>query len=248
MSHVSHQAIPLIDQTWNDNITAWLDTGWGRIVTIVVVIVGAIVVLWLWRRFIQRTTRSVMESAVTKRLTGAGDSERAQRIAIERQRARADAVAGLLVSIGSFIILSIAVLVVLGELGMNVVPLIASAGVVGIAIGFGAQTIIRDFLSGVFMIMESQFGVGDVITVSGITGTVEGVSLRITRLRDAEGTLWYVTNGSVTELGNRSQGWSLAVVRRSRWLRRGPGRGQGSTHASLARTARGRRLALAHHV
>ena len=95
---------------------------------------------------------------------------------------------------------------------MNVVPLIASAGVVGIAIGFGAQTIIRDFLSGVFMIMESQFGVGDVITVSGITGTVEGVSLRITRLRDVEGTLWYVTNGSVTELGNRSQGWSLAVV------------------------------------
>ncbi len=212
MPHVSHQGIPLIDQTWNDNLTQWLDTGWGRVVTIVVVIIGAFVVLWLWRRFIQRTTRSVMESAVTKRLTGAGDSERAQRIAIERQRARADAVAGLLVSIGSFIILSIAVLVVLGELGMNVVPLIASAGVVGIAIGFGAQTIIRDFLSGVFMIMESQFGVGDVITVSGITGTVEGVSLRITRLRDAEGTLWYVTNGSVTELGNRSQGWSLAVV------------------------------------
>ena len=85
-------------------------------------------------------------------------------------------------------------------------------GVAGIAIGFGAQTIVRDFLSGVFMILESQYGVGDVITVNGVTGTVEEVGLRITRLRDVEGTLWYVTNGSVTELGNRSQGWSLAVV------------------------------------
>jgi len=117
-----------------------------------------------------------------------------------------------LVSTGTFVIVTIAVLVGLAQIGVNIAPLIASAGVAGIAIGFGAQTIIRDFLSGVFMILENQYGVGDSVTVNGVTGTVEEVGLRITRLRDVEGTLWYVTNGSVTELGNRSQGWSLAVV------------------------------------
>jgi small conductance mechanosensitive channel len=78
--------------------------------------------------------------------------------------------------------------------------------------GFGAQTVVRDFLSGGFRIVENQYGVGDVVTVNGITGTVEDVGLRITRMRDFDGTVWYVTNGSVTELGNRSQGWSVAVV------------------------------------
>ena len=109
-------------------------------------------------------------------------------------------------------IVAIGVIVILGRLGVNVGPLIASAGIVGIAIGFGAQTIVRDFLSGVFMILENQYGVGDVVTVNGITGTVEDVGLRITTIRDVDGTVWYVANGSVTELGNRSQGWSVAVV------------------------------------
>lgn len=195
-----------------DNVVDWLDTGWGRVVSILVVFLLAMLAVALWRRFVHRTTRSVVESSVTKRLAGSGGSERAQKATMDRQRARADAVAGLLVSTGTFVIVVIAVLIMLSDLGVNITPLIASAGVAGIAIGFGAQTIVRDFLSGVFMIMESQYGVGDVVTVNGITGTVEGVGLRITRLRDVEGTLWYVTNGSVTELGNRSQGWSLAVV------------------------------------
>jgi moderate conductance mechanosensitive channel len=204
-------ALGVSDET-TANIKNWLDSGWGHLVIIIVVVLIAALSVGLWRRFVHRTAKSVVESSVTKRLSGNGGSERAQRITMERQRARANAVAGLLISTGSFVIVVIAVLLILGQLGINITPLIASAGVAGIAIGFGAQTIIRDFLSGVFMIMESQFGVGDVISVSGITGTVDGVSLRITRLRDADGTLWYVTNGSVTELGNRSQGWSVAVV------------------------------------
>jgi len=196
-----------------NDVTSWLnDSVGGRIVTIVIIIVVAIIARWMWHRFVRRSTATLTDSAVAKRLSGVGDSTRTDRLVIERQKARANAVAGLLISTGTFVIVVVAVLVALGQLGINITPLIASAGIAGIAIGFGAQTIVRDFLSGVFMILEGQYGVGDVITVNGVTGTVEEVGLRITRLRDVEGTLWYVTNGSVTELGNRSQGWSLAMV------------------------------------
>ena len=196
-----------------DDVTSWLnDTAWGRLVTLLVIIAAAVLLRWLWRRFIRRTTVTLTESAIAQRLAGADGTTRNDRLLIERHRARTNAVAGLLISTGTFVIVVIAALFGLAQLGLDVTPLIASAGVVGIAIGFGAQTIVRDFLSGVFMILESQYGVGDVITINTITGTVEDVGLRVTRIRDADGTLWYVTNGSVTALGNQSQGWSVAIV------------------------------------
>ena len=95
---------------------------------------------------------------------------------------------------------------------MNIAPIIASAGILGIALGFGAQSLVKDFLSGVFMIFEDQFGVGDVIDVGAASGTVEAVSLRVTRLRDLDGTVWYVPNGEILRVGNKSQNWSRAVV------------------------------------
>ncbi len=196
-----------------DDVTSWLnDEPLGRLVTLLVIVVAAVVLRWLWRRFVRRTTVTLTESAIAKRLAGADGTTRNDRLLIERHRARTNAVAGLLISTGTFVIVVIATLFGLAQLGLDITPLIASAGVAGIAIGFGAQTIVRDFLSGVFMILESQYGVGDVVTINTITGTVEDVGLRVTRIRDADGTLWYVTNGSVTELGNQSQGWSVAVV------------------------------------
>lgn len=196
------------------DVSDWLQgTLWGGLVSLALIILLAVVARWLWKRFVRRSTRALSDSAVAQRLAmGAEAPNRNEQLAIERHKARTNAVAGLLISTGTFVIVTVAVLVGLAQVGVNIAPLIASAGVAGIAIGFGAQTIIRDFLSGVFMILENQYGVGDSLTVNGVTGTVEEVGLRITRLRDVEGTLWYVTNGSVTELGNRSQGWSLAVV------------------------------------
>ena len=127
------------------------------------------------------------KSAVTRYV--ASDKEpREREMAIERYRARAAAVAGMLTSVGTFVIVAVALLFALSAVGINIAPLLASAGIAGIAIGFGAQTIVRDFLSGVFMILENQYGVGDVVTVNGITGTVEDVGLRITRMRDFDGT------------------------------------------------------------
>jgi len=192
-------------------VTTWMSTTLvGEIVAVVLIIVVALVARWLWHRFVRRTARALTGNYVGRRVVSTTPGVDAD--AFERYRARTDSVARLISSVGTFLIFATAVIVLLAQVGFNVAPLLASAGVAGLAIGFGAQTIIRDFLSGVFMLFENQYSIGDTITVSGITGTVENVGLRITQLRDVEGTIWYVTNGSVTELGNRSQGWSLATV------------------------------------
>jgi small conductance mechanosensitive channel len=100
----------------------------------------------------------------------------------------------------------------MAALGLPLGPLLASAGVAGVALGFGAQSLVKDFLSGIFMILEDQYGVGDVIDTGEAIGTVEDVTLRVTRLRDASGIVWYIRNGEIVRIGNRSQGWSTAVV------------------------------------
>ena len=99
----------------------------------------------------------------------------------------------------------IAIFMLLGEFGLNLGPLIASAGVIGVALGLGAQTIVRDVLSGILMLIEDQYGVGDDINVLEIQGKVEKVGLRITSVRDYEGTLWYLRNGEILKIGNKSQ-------------------------------------------
>ena len=97
-------------------------------------------------------------------------------------------------------------------MGYNIAPLIASAGILGVALGFGAQSLVKDFLSGIFMILEDQYGVGDVVNVGEATGTVEAVGLRVTRLRDVDGTVWYVRNGEILAVGNMSQNWARSVL------------------------------------
>ncbi|MCZ3389582.1 MAG: mechanosensitive ion channel family protein [Actinomycetia bacterium] len=201
-----------IDETATEAVRRFFDTWYGSIISVAIIVVLALLGRWIWHRFVRRTAATFTQSAVTRFLAGDKESPRDRDLAIERYRARATAVSGMLSSVGTFVIASVAILFALNAVGINIAPLLASAGIAGIAIGFGAQTIVRDFLSGVFMILENQYGVGDVVTVSGITGTVEDVGLRITTMRDFDGTVWYVTNGSVTELGNRSQGWSVSVV------------------------------------
>ena len=106
----------------------------------------------------------------------------------------------------------VATLMVLSELGVNLIPLLAGASIAGIAIGLGAQSLIRDYLSGLFILAEDQFGVGDVITVGLVSGSVEDLSLRVTRLRSADGTVWFMPNGDIRALGNQSMEWSRAIV------------------------------------
>ncbi|HUO46825.1 MAG TPA: mechanosensitive ion channel family protein [Acidimicrobiia bacterium] len=139
---------------------------------------------------------------------------RAQRAAflVERGRQRAETIGAVLRSIATVIVYTLATLIALGEFDINLGPLIASAGIVGVALGFGAQSLVKDFLSGIFMVLEDQYGVGDVVDVGEASGVVEGVSLRTTRVRDVNGTLWFVPNGEIRRVGNKSQQWARAVI------------------------------------
>ena len=129
-----------------------------------------------------------------------------------RRAQRAETIGALLRSVSGAAIWSLATLMAMAELGLNLGPLIAGAGILGIALGFGAQHLVRDFVSGVFMLAEDQYGVGDVIDAGPATGRVEGVSLRTTRLRDIDGTVWHMPNGEITRVGNKSQQWARAVL------------------------------------
>jgi small-conductance mechanosensitive channel len=132
--------------------------------------------------------------------------------AATRRVQRAKTMGDLLKSVITGVLVAIFGTMILSQVGVNIAPIIASAGIVGIALGFGAQSLVKDFLSGIFMIFEDQYGVGDVIDVGEASGTVEAVSLRVTRLRDIYGTVWYVPNGEILRVGNKSQNWSRAVV------------------------------------
>jgi small conductance mechanosensitive channel len=129
-----------------------------------------------------------------------------------RSAARATTIAYVLRSVATTVIYGIAGLLVLGELGINLGPLLAGAGIAGVAIGFGAQSLVKDFLSGLFMLLEDQYGVGDVVDLGEADGVVEAVTLRSTRLRDVNGTVWHVPNGEVRRVGNKSQQWARALL------------------------------------
>lgn len=130
----------------------------------------------------------------------------------ERRRQRAATMGSLLRSITTVAIVIVATLTIAAQCGIQLGPIMASAGVAGVALGFGAQSLVKDYLSGIFMIFEDQYGVGDVIDTGEAIGTVEEVTLRITRLRDANGVVWYVRNGEIVRVANRSQGWSTSLV------------------------------------
>lgn len=125
---------------------------------------------------------------------------------------RAETLSGVAASLVRIVVWTIAVLLVIDKLGVNPGPALAGASIVGVAVGFGAQSLVRDFLSGFFVLAEDQFGVGDVITVSDVTGTVEEVNLRVTRLRANDGTVWFVPNGEMRKVGNAAKEWSRAIV------------------------------------
>ena len=130
----------------------------------------------------------------------------------ERHEQRARALGSILRSAVSIVVFGIAALTILGDLGFNLTPLLLSTTVLGVALGFGAQNLIRDYLAGILMLVEDHYGVGDTINVKDATGTVEAMTLLTTRLRDVNGVVWHIRNGTIESVGNESQGWSRAVI------------------------------------
>ncbi len=129
-----------------------------------------------------------------------------------RRQSRADSISTVLTSTAIVSIWTIAGITVLGILGVQLGPLIAGAGIAGVALGFGAQSLVKDCIAGLFMLAEDQYGIGDVVDLGEAVGVVEGISLRTTILRSLDGTVWHVPNGVVQRVGNLSQLWSVAVL------------------------------------
>ena len=179
---------------------------------IAIALIAQVTLLWLIRRLVRKASERAQRERLEHTRKVTRTAELSELLMSQRTEQRANAIGSLLKSVTSVTIWAIAVLTILPLLGIDIAPLLASAGVIGVALGFGAQTLVKDYLSGIFMIVEDQFGVGDVIDVGDVVGTVEEVALRYTRLRDLSGVVWYVRNGEILRVGNRSQGWTLAIV------------------------------------
>ena len=170
-----------------------------RPLEIVLVIVVAVLIAHFGARAIRRLLGKVAQQAAD-RATG------------DRTGARAITLVALVGNLWRFFVGVVAFFIILGMLGVDLTPLLASATVIGATIGFGAQSLVRDYLSGFLLTMEDQFGIGDTITVNTTSGVVEDVSLRVTRVRAADGSVWYLPNGDIRKLANASRGWAKAVV------------------------------------
>jgi small conductance mechanosensitive channel len=199
--------------TNNDFLARSADSIMSSGLAILFIIVLAVVARYAVHRLIKR----IVDGATSKRVSRL--MSRAPRrpattstppAARSTQRART--IGSVLRSISSTVILVIAAIMILAEFGVDLAPILASAGIVGVAVGFGAQNLVRDFLSGMFMLLEDQYGVGDIVDLGEASGVVEAVGLRITTLRDVNGTVWYVRNGEILRVGNKSQGYAVAVV------------------------------------
>nr|WP_051723445.1 mechanosensitive ion channel family protein [Streptomyces albus] len=194
------QAAGWVEENWS----VWLGAGLRILLIIVIAFALRSVVRRTITKFIARMNRA---SQATE-----GLPLRGLLVNAERRRQRSEAIGSVLRSVTSFVILGTAALTVLSVLSINLAPLLASAGVAGIALGFGARNLVTDFLSGVFMILEDQYGVGDVVDAGVASGEVIEVGLRVTKLRGDEGEIWYVRNGEIKRIGNKSQGWATASV------------------------------------
>ncbi|MGQ5637485.1 MULTISPECIES: mechanosensitive ion channel family protein [unclassified Streptomyces] len=194
------------------NAASWVEQNWSTWLAMGLQILLIVVVAVALRAVVRRAITKLIDRMGRAAQSAEGTALGGLLVNAERRRQRAAAIGSVLRSVASFLILGTAALMVLGTFKINLAPLLASAGVAGVAIGFGARNLVTDFLSGVFMILEDQYGVGDVIDAGVATGEVIEVGLRVTKLRGADGEIWYVRNGEVKRIGNLSQGWATAGV------------------------------------
>ncbi|SES11301.1 small conductance mechanosensitive channel [Pedococcus cremeus] len=213
LSLVLDQVVESLSAVTPESVWEWF-TGWPLMV--LVTLLAAVVVRWMLNRSIDRVVDVTLAKADARREKQGGRASRvlnsATGIAHERHKQRTLTMGSLLRNVVTIAVTLITALTIMSTLGIDLAPVLATAGVGGVALGFGAQSLVKDFLSGIFMILEDQYGVGDIVDTGEAVGTVEEVSLRVTRLRDGSGVVWYVRNGEIIRIGNKSQGWSTALV------------------------------------
>lgn len=209
-------AVDTVTRWWQtENMQSWLiDKPIGIALILIVAIIGS----WLLRRLITKLAdnsikKGKLSSPLSPRKAHRTTDKVLEKTQEARRTSRIQTLAGVGRSAVAIFVWVWAVLAILDKLGVNVAPLVASAGVVGVALGFGAQALVKDFLSGIFMLMEDQYGIGDTIDLgNGVFGDVESISLRITTVRDIDGALWYVRNGEILQVANHSDRYSVARV------------------------------------
>lgn len=203
----------ILDTTGSDWLAGLTDSVVAPTTSAVVVLVVTAVVgflaRWAVRRIGRRFARERDGSSRWDDLTP--DFVKPSRPDPRRER-RVESLVAVVNSIVTVVVWSIGIMIALSEFDVDLAPLIASAGIIGVALGFGAQSLVQDFLTGLFMLAEDQFGIGDVVDVGEATGVVESISLRTTSLRAVDGTLWHVPNGQIQRVGNMSQDWAKAVL------------------------------------
>lgn len=207
----------VFERTHNAFLSGAVDWLFARPLTIVAILLGAAVVSRFSRWFIKRLMGRVRGSRSEGRVRWLRDRTPSVLLHTEEWSLRADArvqtLTAVIRSVASIIIWFTAVFLVLSVIGVNVRALVAGTAVLGVALGFGAQNVVRDFLAGFFLVVEDQFGVGDIVDLGGdVRGTVEKITLRMTRLRDVNGTVWHIPNGEIRRVGNKSQEWARALL------------------------------------
>lgn len=207
----------VLDATGNETLAKLADWVIGKPLTILLIVIVAWIVARLGRRAVRRAVHRLVATepevaARTLQRVGLRRPPAVAAVTDPRREARATSIAAVIASALTVIVWVIALILVVGEVGLQLGPLIAGAGIAGVALGFGAQSIVKDCLTGLFMLVEDQFGIGDVVDLGEAVGVVERVTLRATVLRGMDGTVWHVPNGEVRRVGNRSQLWSVAVL------------------------------------
>lgn len=172
-------------------------------------ITGALLVAFFGSKLAKRLITRVVDRVLVRTVVaGAPENE----AVVVRGAVRSHTITGVLTALASGIIWILAALVVLGEVGINLAPMIAGLGIFGVALGFGAQNLVSDLVSGLFMLAEDQFGVGDIVDIDGTTGVVEHVGLRTTQVRALDGMLWTVRNGEISRIANANKGWGRVIL------------------------------------
>ncbi|MER5900509.1 mechanosensitive ion channel family protein [Streptomyces mirabilis] len=194
------------------NAASWVEQNWSTWLAIGLRVLLILVIAGILRVVVRRAITKLIDRMTRTVQAVDGTALGGLLVNVERRRQRSQAIGSVLRSVASFLIMGTAALMILGTFQINLAPLLASAGVAGVAIGFGARNLVTDFLSGVFMILEDQYGVGDTIDAGVASGEVIEVGLRVTKLRGDNGEIWYVRNGEVKRIGNLSQGWATAGV------------------------------------
>ncbi|MGZ8749933.1 MAG: mechanosensitive ion channel family protein [Pseudonocardia sp.] len=202
---------------WTDNdfLAQSADVIVDKTFTITLIVLLALLARFLLHRAIHRLVEGATSSRVSRLISRRTRPQLGETAAVPvtpRRAQRARTIGSVLRSASSVLVGAIAAVMILAEFGVALGPILASAGIVGVALGFGAQNLVRDFLSGMFMLLEDQYGVGDIVDLGSANGTVEAVGLRITTVRDGNGTVWYVRNGEILRVGNKSQGFAVAVA------------------------------------